>query len=283
MNYVGIATQQLLVISNGGHVTDVVTEDKRPFLKLPGTFLGIEKHETPYLHVGRLNKIFGSVYKNYIYFINTNPNGLVTRFDLRIGVHRTVDNSNIINFHHNTMTGVQVGDRFWVIGGVLVEPQNPWGAQKQTSLFSLKKEKWFDGPNLPSFIVPQKAKDMCVLAVDFYNVMFFDRSFTYNYNFKTQEWSRLVNFTVSLQSPTCTIVQTKDYKRLATLCFFTTFYKILIHFNGVFSSRHIYFIGLASNEIDLRGSTFNLDDKTWSLNIFLFGLKYECGKICILN
>ena len=48
----------------------------------------------------------------------------------------------------------KVGHYYWVLGGYF---KNDWGEdlpyQEKTSIFSLRKMKWFDGPNLPEAIL----------------------------------------------------------------------------------------------------------------------------------
>ena len=69
---------------------------------------------------------------------------------------------------------IKVGHFYWIFGGdYLHEHISTWADQEKTSLFSLKKEMWIEGPDLPDlFIQKGGAKSVCVTALNRTSVLF---------------------------------------------------------------------------------------------------------------
>ena len=72
---------------------------------------------------------------------------------------------------------IKVGHFYWIFGGdYLHEHISIWADQEKTSLFSLKKEMWIEGPDLPVHVIDsiQKggASSVCVTALNRTSVLF---------------------------------------------------------------------------------------------------------------
>ena len=127
-----------------------------------------------------------------------------------------------------TTHGTQIGDYFWIAFGNLAK----------TSLWSLKKEKWIQGPNLldsghayfENFVshdgdinpnLPETG-EICLVGIgngEAYIII--DGILVMGYNIDTDTWSsgktppkfKNYYFSVSPQNPSCIFHQDKEYKR----------------------------------------------------------------------
>ena len=118
-----------------------------------------------------------------------------------------------------TTHGTQIGDYFWIAFGNLAK----------TSLWSLKKEKWIQGPspNLP------ETGEICLVGIgngEAYIII--DGILVMGYNIDTNTWSsgktppkfnlprfHQNHFTVFPQNPSCIFHQDKGYKRWDRKCY----------------------------------------------------------------
>ncbi len=122
-----ISAQHMLIMSYGGYVEDfsVEAETRKDFPQLSTTSLKVDLYT--FHNVAVKYKYFGAFYKESIYFLTCNQDLPVIRFDLRNGNHHTIDKSHIIFPHLVHVTGVQVGDKFWILGGKLLTESNSHG------------------------------------------------------------------------------------------------------------------------------------------------------------
>ena len=133
-----------------------------------------------------------------------------------------------------TTHGTQIGDYFWIAFGNLAK----------TSLWSLKKEKWIQGPNLldsghayfENFVshdedinpyLPE-TWEICLVGIgngEAYIII--DGILVMGYNINTDTWSsgkkppkfKNHDFYVSPQNPSCIFHQDKEYKRWDSKCY----------------------------------------------------------------
>ena len=67
----------------------------------------------------------------------------------------------------------QVGHFFWVLGGLFVDEwnRNQFTFQEKTSVFSLRREIWFNGPDLPEALLVTHAM-YCATSLNQTNAIF---------------------------------------------------------------------------------------------------------------
>ena len=71
---------------------------------------------------------------------------------------------------------IKVGHFYWILGGAsgfIVEGSSQnWKHQEKTSVFSLKKESWIEGPDLPKKVIASLAYMVCITALNRTSVLF---------------------------------------------------------------------------------------------------------------
>ena len=145
---------------------------KKFFLTQNLTFQEYSTMHLPQPHIAKEeggNTYFS--YDKYFAFVNRNTVNIVSgdlRKDIIVvhpnGTHRTIPNSK---FRPEKLVGaetVQVGRFFWTFGGlVMFNTKNDnfdllhmvneyWYKSKKTTLWSLNRQKWISGPDLPDYI-----------------------------------------------------------------------------------------------------------------------------------
>ena len=91
--------------------------------------------------------------------------------------------------------GLRVGNYVWIIFGGIGPVQNhqPWDEQEwekndpipRTLLWSIKKEKWFIGPDLP-LVFDSDFKEVCSISVGQNTAFVMNKKYTYSFNFAKQ-------------------------------------------------------------------------------------------------
>ena len=103
--------------------------------------------------------IFGVFYKNTMNYLTTNPDGDVVKHEVDdlLTVPRHLPNTRIPNQHTGSKTiGVQVGHYFWILGGYNWQnPLDSFKVQTRSSLWSLKREIWINGPEVPEGLIKE--------------------------------------------------------------------------------------------------------------------------------
>ena len=113
---------------------------------------------------------FGIFYNNTLSYLFTNPERDVVKhnIDNPKDVPRHIPNTRIPNQHipnkeianqhtGSVITGVHVGHYFWIFGGKtwhnLASPLDDYKVQIKSSLWSLNKEAWINGPEIPEGLI----------------------------------------------------------------------------------------------------------------------------------
>ena len=82
--------------------------------------------------------------------------------------------------------------------------------QLKTSIFSLRKERWIQGPHLPEELDPTSG---CVLAVNYTSVLFVMPLSVIGFDFEANKWSKISNSGHFFNMSACAMIQDKNYKR----------------------------------------------------------------------
>ena len=104
---------------------------------------------------------FGVFYKNTMNYLTTNPDRDVVKHkvDDLLTVPRHLPNTRIPNQHIGTRNtiGVHVGHYFWIFGGHNWQfgPFENFKVQNRSSLWSLKREIWINGPEIPEGLIKE--------------------------------------------------------------------------------------------------------------------------------
>ena len=73
------------------------------------------------------------------------------------------------------MQGVRLGNLFWILGGFKSDHNtfgwNSWIPQEKTSIWTIEKEKWIQGPKIPLDLV-MDSNNFCATANNSTFVMF---------------------------------------------------------------------------------------------------------------
>ena len=98
--------------------------------------------------------IFGVFYKNTLIYLTTNQDRDVVKqtIDDPLNVPRHLPKTKIPNQHTGAeIIGVHVGHYFWIFGGKSWHNFGP--PQIKSSLWSLNREVWIDGPEIPEGLI----------------------------------------------------------------------------------------------------------------------------------
>ena len=99
---------------------------------------------------------FGVFYKNTMNYLTTNPDRDVVKHkvDNLLTAPRHLPNTRIPNQHTGTrnIIGVHVGHYFWIFGG---HNWQIFKVQTRSSLWSLKREIWINGPEIPEGLIKE--------------------------------------------------------------------------------------------------------------------------------
>ena len=104
------------------------------------------------------------------------------------------DNSHFIFLSMiGSVQGVRLGNLFWVLGGFKSNSLawDTWIPQEKTSIWTIKKEKWIQGPKIPLFLVKNGIM-FCATAINSTFVMFIGmQDSVFTYDFTTETWSNI--------------------------------------------------------------------------------------------
>ena len=112
------------------------------------------------------------------------------------------------------MQGVRLGNWFWILGGFKSGHNsfalNFWIPQEKTSIWTIEKEKWIQGPKVPLFLV--KDSNFCATAINSTFVMFIGmQNSVFTYDFATEIWSN-IQIPWKISSSACNTVHDKQAK-----------------------------------------------------------------------
>ena len=179
-----------------------------------------------------------------IYFLSTDEKQNVIRYDLVSKRHKIVPNSkfpitgqnNPIQCGEDTQYGkcartfgVQMMDYYWIILG-----ENMDGMMSNTSLWSMKKEKWIEGPNFQDSGNARhfdkdfgfNGKEICLVGVGNREAyLLIEYRLVLGYNFYKNQWKNGTlpklkgwdDYTLALHQHSCVFYQDKNYERYLSL------------------------------------------------------------------
>ena len=119
------------------------------------------------------------------------------------------------NNQNNSLLNTKVGHHYWVLGGLY---KDKWKMveyfQQKTSIFSLRRKVWFDGPSLPEAIL--KAFFLyCVTSLNQTTAIFFGVGETMKgiilYDFDKDAWTEIGETPRDIYWCSCSSFQEKDY------------------------------------------------------------------------
>ena len=174
-----------------------------------------------------------------IYFLSTDDKQNVIKYDLISNRHKTIPKSKfpIAGPYGGKCTqstcmrtlGVQIMDHYWIILG-----ENKDGLLSKTSLWSMKKEKWIEGPNFKDSGVPIhfdnedgfRGNEICLVGVGNGEAyILIDYRLVLGYNFCKKQWKNgilpqlksEVDYTWTIHQHSCIFYQNKNYERYLSL------------------------------------------------------------------
>jgi len=233
----GLPSPHLLIVSDTGDIVEFSYHQKKfnlgglPNLKM----LPHKPHKN----------IYAFERHGAIYFLSTHEKQNVIRYDLISKRHKTIPNSKFpitgqndnekcrLNTYHSMYGlcartfGVQIMDYYWIIFG-----DNMDGLMSlETSLWSMKKEKWIEGPNFQdSGFAGQfagfKGHEICLVGVGNGEVyLLIDYRLVLGYNFYKNQWKNgtlpklkaVDDYTWTIHQHSCVFYQDKNYERYLSL------------------------------------------------------------------
>ena len=229
----GLPSPYLLIVSDTGDMVEFSYHQKKFNLGgLPN--LKMLPHKP--------NKnIYAFEHHGAIYFLSTDEKQNVIRYDLINKRHRIIPNSKFPiagqNDHeksHHSMYGacartfgVQIMDYYWIILG-----DNMDGLMSlKTSLWSMKKEKWIEGPNFQDSefagqVVGFDGNEICLVGVGNGEAyLLIDYRLVLGYNFYKNQWKNGTlpklkvwdDYTWTIHQNSCVFYQNKNYERYLSL------------------------------------------------------------------
>ena len=107
------------------------------------------------------------------------------------------------------MQGVRLGNYFWILFG-FKDHDKGWIPQEKTSIWTIKKEKWIQGPKVP--IILLHSPSFCATPINSTFVMFIGMlDSVITYDFTTEIWSS-IPIPWNISSSACNSVQDKQGK-----------------------------------------------------------------------
>ena len=108
------------------------------------------------------------------------------------------------------MQGVRFGNYFWILGGYNSLAWGSWIPQDKTSIWTVEKEKWIQGPKVPILLF--HSPSFCATAINSTFVMFIGMlDSVVTYDFTTEIWSNIKN-PWNITGTVCNTVQDKQAK-----------------------------------------------------------------------
>ena len=121
---------------------------------------------------------------------------------------------------NNFLLITKVGHNYWVLGGLYKEGWNLVEYyQQKTSIFSLRRKVWFDGPYLHKTILKTYATNSlyCVTSLNQTTAIFFGVDETMKgiilYDFEKHAWTEIGETPRDIYWCSCSSYQEKDYSQ----------------------------------------------------------------------
>lgn len=182
--------------------------------------------------------ILSFVDQNYIFFLYGDPLKPMVKFDTNQDNHRKIPKSHIPLSQVVNMNGVRISNKFWVMGGSItseaIDTIDLIGTHSSnfqsnrnplTSFWSLGKEVWFNGPNIPKDpepfggIIPEMLFACLVTSnrsTVYLSSTFHHNLFTVSYNIFENTWTSHESIPLyfdAFQITDCALHTTKNLKR----------------------------------------------------------------------
>ena len=162
-------------------------------------------------------------------FLYSDGKNQAVKYNIETDSHRKITSSkSLYQFRessHGSMfglddcyhIGLRVGNHFWIIvGGIcsvvysvlndqVWEENTLQGPVSVTLLWSIKREKWFRGPDLHQDLNLPGFQRMCPISVGLNTVFVLNREYMFSFNFKNKIWQ-------NHKSPPALLVQGNGYQ-----------------------------------------------------------------------
>ena len=146
----------------------------------------------------RSGMIFAYSHQNHMVFLYSDGKKKAVKYNIKTGSHRKMKSStnNLYQSpesfdvgYNRYHIGLRVGNYFWIIFGGLgpLLQHQVWDEQElydpnlRTLFWSIKKEKWFRGPDLPDFL-NSDFKEMCSISAGMNTAFVMNRKYTYSFD-----------------------------------------------------------------------------------------------------
>ena len=227
---IGLSSPYVLMVADTGDILEFSYHQKKFNLDgLPN--LKMLPHK-PY------KNIYAVEHQGAIYFLSTDDKQNVIKYDLKSNGHKTIPKSKFpiadieCRLHvcpEMRTHGLQIIDHYWIILG-----ENKDGLLSKTSLWSMTKEKWIEGPNLKDSGVPIhfdielgfRGNEVCFVGVGNGEAyILIDYRLVLGYNFRKKQWKNGilpqlkcgVDYTWTIHQHSCVFYQNKNYERYLSL------------------------------------------------------------------
>ena len=153
--------------------------------------------------------IFVYSHQNHMVFLYSDGKKEAVKYNIKTDSHKKItsskslyqfleySDSSYIELDHCYHTGLRVGNYFWIIfgGKCSLQNDNSWDENilrkpPPTILWSIKKEKWLKGPDLPEDFLPEDFyeafRKMCSISVGINTAFVLNREHTFSFNFKNK-------------------------------------------------------------------------------------------------
>ena len=230
---IGLPSPYVLMVADTGDILEFSYHQKKFNLDgLPN--LKMLPHK-PYRNIYAVER------QGAIYFLSTDNKQNVIKYDLISNRHKTIPKSKFPIDGHTDIKcsqnlcpemrthGVQIMDHYWIILG-----ENKDGLLSKTSLWSMKKEVWIEGPNFKDSGVPiyfdtedgYRGNEVCLVGVGNEEAyILIDHRLVLGYNFHKMQWKNGilpqlkygVDYTWTIHQHSCVFYQNKNYDRYLSL------------------------------------------------------------------
>lgn len=172
--------------------------------------------------------IYPAVYKDLIYFIYGDSTKEVIRFNITASQDRKIKNSHR---HNNREMGSMLSSHVMLFGSTYIDKGMSWFAHdmvfQKTDLWSLEKEQWIQGPDLPVQLLNE---GVCVVTVNQATTLYIQKSSAFqavmSFNMVTKSWTLEQVFVAvkDINIRSCLLHTTKQFQRIILMVGFQTIY-----------------------------------------------------------
>ena len=162
-----------LMITESGFVRELSFNHKQKPMEFP-KFQKTNAKECSLIDDGAFGCVshhfFASYYRQNIYYFSTNPNKNVVKQNILRDKnhHREIPKSQITNpsFNKGIVYSIQVGEFFWIFGGLRLNPMGGGTPNYNSSIWSFKREKWIPGPVMQDPVLYDTFGGGCAISIN---------------------------------------------------------------------------------------------------------------------